>query len=397
MLDKTRVNDEVKSFIMGTFIKDYLKFGDTFHLISFNGTASVEISRRIMGNDDLNAISAALSLPHISAVSNPAGALAFAAAYIASLASTRSKKAVLITNAPNAQNIVSEARTRFSALHVPLEWINLPSAPHPPPVAPQTAPQAPVQTTPEQTMPEPPEQSVPAAPDVMQHQPKVIVPQAPDEVQSVTIQPPKQENDRQAAQKPTIITPDPQASQAVRIRPRTAFQIPRPSPVIVVIAPVIFLFMVLAVLFHFRYVLQSLDRTFSFICSQRAVEPAFLSLFVKDQNTNIGRRNMHTISAGYSLTLGGGNSDFLIFLVPLPQSIAAIRFDGNECVFIPQKRQFFPGLDGKALLNCTEKTIRIGSKRNYEIFIRIIRHEAPYKKLRSLFQSIKLPAQFARG
>jgi hypothetical protein len=155
--------------------------------------------------------------------------------------------------------------------------------------------------------------------------------------------------------------------------------------------------MALAVLFLFGHTLRSLDRAFFLICSQKAVEPAFLSLFVEDQNTNIGRRNMHIITSGYSLTLGGGDSDFLIFLVPLPQNIATIHFDGNECVFIPRKRLFFPEFNGKTLPDCTGKTIRIRSKRNYDLFIRIIRHEAPYKKLMTLFQSIKLPARFVRG
>jgi hypothetical protein len=105
---------------------------------------------------------------------------------------------------------------------------------------------------------------------------------------------------------------------------------------------------------------------------------------------------MHAISAGWSLTIGGGDSDFLIFLVPIPQTIAKIRFDGNECVFIPQKKQFFPELNDRMLPDCAGKTIKIRSNRNYDLFIRIMRHEAPYKKLSALFQSIKLPAQFSR-
>ncbi|MDR2194542.1 MAG: hypothetical protein LBP19_08790 [Treponema sp.] len=397
MLDTTQVNDEVTSFITGTFIRNYLKFGDTFHLISFNDTASIAMIRRIMGNDDLNAISAALPPYRMSsAASNPLGALAFAATYIASLTNARSKKALLLTNAPNTQSIVSEAKTRFSAMHVSLEWINLLAALQSIPIAEQSepptrnVPQPPAQQLelepPEQNEPEPPQS---AAPDTVWSQPTVIVPQAPDDIQSITIQPSKQKSGGQS-------NSDSRYPQTTR--PKIAFRIiPHVSTKIGAIVLAIFFFMALLLLFLFRHVLYSLDRTFFLICSQKAVEPAFLSLFVEDQNTNIGRRNTHTIGTGYALTLGGGNSDFLIFLVPLPQNIATIRFDGNECVFIPQKRQFFPELNGNMLPNCTGKTIKIRSKRNYDLFIRIMRHEAPYKKLRSLFQSIRLPAQFARG
>jgi hypothetical protein len=358
-LDTTNASDEVKAFITGTFIKEQIKFGDTFHLIGFNNAAAVEMSRRIMGNDDLNAAFIAVrSLRKTSVASNPAKALDFAATYIKSLTSGRLKKVVLITNAANARNSVSEAAPQFSTIHASLEWMNLPSAAAPPIVA-----------APDATKPAAPSARPPAA---------------------------EQKRPATAERKPTIITPESPASSIVRIYPKAVFQTPRLSPAIAPFVSAIFFCMTFAFTLLCRYTLQSLDRAFFFICSEKTVEPAFLSLFVEDQNTNIGRRNMHTVSAGWSLTLGGGDSDFLIFLVPMPQNIAKIRFDGDECVFIPQKKQFFPELNDRMLPDCAGKTIKIRSNRNYDLFIRIMRHEAPYKKLRALFQSIKLPAQFSR-
>jgi hypothetical protein len=419
-VDKTNANDEVKAFITGPFIQERLKFGDTFHLIGFGDAASMEMSRRIMGNDDLNAAVAAVrSIRKTSAASNPAQALAFAAAYIASLAGARPKKVVLITNTANARNSVSEAAPQFSAIHASLEWVNLPAKPSPARVAPAKPPvrpdaqraatdaagQKPPEAATQQSPPSAQSQTAGPSADAPRPPVKVIKPPPPDDAQSVVSQPPEKENNAPAsaspatppvAQKPKIITPESPASSILQIRPKTVFHMPRLSPPVVTLVSAVFFCMTLAFALLCERTLQSLDRAFFLICSQKAVEPAFLSLFVEDQNTNIGRRNMHTVSAGWSLTLGGGASDFLIFLVPMPQNIAKIRFDGDECVFIPQKKQFFPELNDKMAPDCIGKTIRIRSNRSYDLFIRIMRLEAPYKKLRALFQSIKLPAQFSR-
>ncbi|GAB1482822.1 hypothetical protein MASR2M78_16380 [Treponema sp.] len=67
-------------------------------------------------------------------------------------------------------------------------------------------------------------------------------------------------------------------------------------------------------------------------------------LFVEDQNTAIGRRNVHLLKAGSTLSTGGGRSDFLVFLVPLPQHVADIRFDGEQCIFVPRRTEFFRDL-----------------------------------------------------
>jgi hypothetical protein len=119
--------------------------------------------------------------------------------------------------------------------------------------------------------------------------------------------------------------------------------------------------------------------------------PALLSLFVEDQNTAIGRRNIHVLKSGYSLTVGGGNSDYLIFLVPIPPHIAEIRSDGTQCTFIPRKSQFFPDIGSQTVPNCIGKTIRIISEKNYELKIRFERYEDPLLSLNRLLNSVSLP------
>jgi hypothetical protein len=119
--------------------------------------------------------------------------------------------------------------------------------------------------------------------------------------------------------------------------------------------------------------------------------PPMLNLFVEDQNTAIGRRNIHAVKAGYTFSVGGGKSDFLIFLVPVPPHIADVTFDGRQCTFIPRKPQYFPDIGSQQVPNCIGKTIRVISDKNYELHIRIERYEDPLKALNKLLHSINVP------
>jgi hypothetical protein len=116
-----------------------------------------------------------------------------------------------------------------------------------------------------------------------------------------------------------------------------------------------------------------------------------LNLFVEDQNTAIGRRNIHALKSGAVLTIGGGNSDFLIFLVSLPPHLAELHFDGRQCSFIPKKPRFFPDLDDQVIPDCLGKNIRLVSERNYELLIRIEQYENPLDRLDLLLRSFITP------
>jgi type II secretory pathway pseudopilin PulG len=121
--------------------------------------------------------------------------------------------------------------------------------------------------------------------------------------------------------------------------------------------------------------------------------PIMLNLFVEDQNTAIGRRNIHTVKSGFSFSIGGGKSDFLVFLVPFPPNIANVQYDGRNCTFIPLKPQYFPDIGSQPIPNCIGKTIRVISDKNYELHIRIDRYEDPLKALNRLLNSISAPGQ----
>ena len=119
--------------------------------------------------------------------------------------------------------------------------------------------------------------------------------------------------------------------------------------------------------------------------------PLLLNLFVEEQNTSIGKRNIHSLKSGYSLNVGGGKSDFLIFLVPIPANIGEIRRNGSQLTFIPKKPKYFPDLGSSELKDCINQTIRIVSDKNYEMRFRFEMYEDPLVELQRILHSVKVP------
>ena len=118
-----------------------------------------------------------------------------------------------------------------------------------------------------------------------------------------------------------------------------------------------------------------------------------LSLFVQDQNTAIGKRNIHLMKAGHRLTVGGHNSDFLIFLVPLPHRIADIHFDGEQLILIPRRPEFFPDTGADPIYDCVAKTIHLRSAKGYDLYIRFEKYQDPLQTLNNFLRSIEMPGK----
>ena len=120
--------------------------------------------------------------------------------------------------------------------------------------------------------------------------------------------------------------------------------------------------------------------------------PLLLNLFVEEQNTNIGKRNIHSLKSGYSLTVGGGKSDdYNIFLVPIPAHVGEIRRDESQLIFIPKKSKYFPDIGANEVKDCINKTIRIISDKNYEMRFRFVMYEDPLIALNRLLNSVRVP------
>jgi hypothetical protein len=113
-----------------------------------------------------------------------------------------------------------------------------------------------------------------------------------------------------------------------------------------------------------------------------------ICLEVDHQNRNIGRRNIHTLKAGSTYTVGGKNSDFLIFMVPLPAAIGVLKFDGKDCTFIPKKSRYFPEIPAELVSDCIEKTINVVSDSGYNLSFRFRQYEDPLIALNRIMNSI---------
>ncbi len=113
-----------------------------------------------------------------------------------------------------------------------------------------------------------------------------------------------------------------------------------------------------------------------------------LEMFVGMQRRHIGQRNIRTIRRNRSLTIGGGRSAFLIFLVPVPQNIARISYDGEDFTFKPVKEDFFPDLQGD-VPHCLNQEIRAVSKKNYPLDISFHRYISPMEEITVIFNRLK--------
>jgi len=113
-------------------------------------------------------------------------------------------------------------------------------------------------------------------------------------------------------------------------------------------------------------------------------------IYVLNQNRNIGRRNIHVMKPGTSLTLGGGKTDnFLIFLVPFPARLAQVRYDGQDYHLAILKPKYFPYEKSNVVNNCISKTVTIVSDKGYHVYFTFREYENPTEKLNSILTSIK--------
>jgi hypothetical protein len=511
MSDSYRVTSD---YLVGPFLKEFLRIGDTFHLISFSSSSKLEISRRIEGVGDVETIIGRILLMYpLDPSSDLSEALDFAGNYVSSIPAERRKKIVLISdgdgNSAGARNMIAEASSRLTRQGMEFQYIQVPITGTPPssgrppitvqpsqgqrsaetgPAGSPVAGSSPgVAGSPSSQPPFsgpasqdrsaariPPAATAPAAQDTPQAQPVPpavsqgspgsssgheetpaplpaeppggSVPQEPPPAQAASEGQPWQTT-------PPAIPPSQQREpEPVRETgfPEGGIFANLSLPLIIGLGTGALLLLALIIFFAVRNLHGSPNRVMAqaasvssaggrkhteeekenqtrgaemmstFAASQRKSEttplsypppkpkpmpkdkpdnqtfengPPMLSLFVEDQNTAIGRRNIHAVKSGYTFSVGGGKSDFLIFLVPIPPHIADVHFDGKQCTFIPRRSEYFPDLGSQQVPNCIGKTIRVVSDKHYELHIRIERYEDPLKVLNKLLHSIAVPGE----
>jgi len=499
---------ETSNYLIGPFLKEFLRIGDTFHLISFSAAPKLEISRRVEGVGDVEAIIARLLLMYpIYPESDISVALSFAESFVSSLPN-RSRKVVLVSDGdvPGTQNLVNDSSARFQRLGAELRYISVPVtgngpgsgavSPQSPATAAQSAQPAQSGQTAQASQPAQSGQTAQASQATQSGQ-TAQASQPAQSGQTAQASQPAQSGQTaqtaQTAQPPETTRPAEPAQQTQSTSPAGSSQasgqvtaqeggVPGPAqvqhsaqgtgqaqpagsssgisgssssgniPLPLIIGLGLLLLLLLIGIFIFAS--RRLDKSPNRVLSKAAVPspsetkakqvtasskpdqirkpvqisspvqtrkpvqtieyptarmkplpkdkvydenlsgnggPMMLNLFVEDQNTAIGKRNIHLVKPGYSYTIGGGKSDFLIFLVPIPPRIAEVVSDGRNCTFIPRKPDYFPDIGSQTIPNCIGKTFRVISDKKYELHIRLERYEDPLQALNKLFRSIKVP------
>ena len=410
---------ETSEYLIGPFLREFLRIGDTFHLISFSGSPRVEISRRVEGIGDLETIIGRLLLMSpLDPDTNVAAALNFAETFATTLPGTRPRRIIFLSDGadPNTQNLVNASINRLSGQRTELQFIQVPvigagpSSGRPALIA-QGRP--PVQA--------PPGHAVP---------PGQIVPPGQQQPPGQAVPPGQQQPPGQA------VTPGQQQPPGQQQR-ASIFEEGIPLPLLIGLGILALAILALLIFLASRSLHKSPNRvmakaaapqnTGSDIMSKYAENkakqarpplehptrqskplpkdriyadsafagsdggPLMLNLFVEDQNTAIGKRNIHSAKPGTTFSIGGGKSDFLIFLVPIPPHIADVTYDGRNCTLYPRKSKYLPDIGSQSVSNCIGKTIRVISDKNYELYFRIEMYEDPLKRLNKLLNSISVP------
>jgi len=117
---------------------------------------------------------------------------------------------------------------------------------------------------------------------------------------------------------------------------------------------------------------------------------ARLTLRVLGQNPNIGKRNIRAMHSGGRASVGGGSSDFLVFLLPVPRHIAWLYYDGDDATLVPARPEFFPDYDAP-IEGCLDRDIRIVTARGKELTLRFERYVPPVERINRLLRCIESP------
>jgi hypothetical protein len=481
--------ENVNNYITGAFLSEFLRIGDTFHLIAFSGTPRLDVVRRVSARGDVETIIGRMLLQYpVERGSNIAAAVSYAEQYITSLPSRPKKIVIVSTGASDTNNIVNSARQRLNSANTTLDFIqvtpgqpltNLPSSGRssvparttavtppaaatvttPPPASGTTATTPPAAgttvtiTTPPvgpaptdgvtTTTPpaatgssgtgtaETPGTSSQTSPESTSNETSSTVQDGRSGTTEVQESTPSESTGTQIREQET-----PPARTPERLTETSGSSQSSSLPLIIGIIVLLLLVLGLIIFFASRRLGSSPNRVMAEVASggkeevapfvdhskdlakyaagqtkQRTTpysdrpakldnskpvsinpsSPLLINLFVEDQNTAIGKRNIHSLKSGYSLTVGGGKSDFLIFLVQIPPNIGEVRRDGSQLTFVPRKSKYFPDLGSNELRDCLNKTIRVISDKHYEMRIRFEMYEDPLIALNRMLMSVSVP------
>ncbi|MCK5154167.1 MAG: hypothetical protein KAQ93_07380, partial [Spirochaetales bacterium] len=107
-----------------------------------------------------------------------------------------------------------------------------------------------------------------------------------------------------------------------------------------------------------------------------------IEMIVKNQNRQIGHRNIHFIGESHPRSVGGAGSEyFLIFIIATGKRIGEIVMENGIVSFIPREKEFFPQLTGNTLKDCLSVPIKVVNKNGIETSIVFNEWISPVERL----------------
>jgi hypothetical protein len=443
--------DNITNYLTGRFLIENLNLGDTFHLIAFASKPRFEIARRVLNEGDVRTINGRIFLLYpLEPSSDPGAALSYAERYMQGIPGGRQKKIFLVSGG-GVESLVSAASSRLRGSGAELRFIRAPvstaavsrppqsaagtASPGGPASAGTAAPARPAAASPAVS-------DAAAGPVLTVQDTESAGERAEDPAAETTVETEPPVSDEETVVEPAVVIPDSPVPpmEANTVETDSAFNFGEafsslPAPLLIALGALILIILAVIVILMMRRLHSSPNRVIASASSvnfdahadnsaaknaellnsfathrktasqlgppqrryhrddpnQFLTNPPMLNLFVEDQNTSIGRRNVHTLKQGSTFTVGGGNSDFLIFLVPIPSRIGELRYDGNNCTFTPLKPNYFPDIGSEKVTECIGKPIRLLSDKKYEIFFHFERYRDPLIALNQLLNSISVP------
>jgi Mg-chelatase subunit ChlD len=137
-----------------------------------------------------------------------------------------------------------------------------------------------------------------------------------------------------------------------------------------------------------RPTVTSLRRSLPRQAMQQANLPPLIEMRVSLQNHRIGFRNVHRIAPGAGHSVGGRFSSYLIFILPVPASIAEIRSVDGKYVFTPKRTELFPAVSG-SVEDCLDKEIPFVSPRGRELSLHFRLWVSPLEEINALMSQAR--------
>jgi hypothetical protein len=436
----------VTNYLTGPFLDENLNLGDTFHLISFSGKPRFEIARRVIDLGDVQTINGRIFLLYpLEPVSDISSAISYGEKYTTILPQGRQKRIFIVSDSEekDVAGLLNASAGRLQSGDTSIRYLKVPFAAQAPsqnrppsspasetsvsqPASSVQAPSGSTASPAATASPSPAGSPAEALPDSPAGEPGPAT-------EPVSSEPPALSEAELSAE-----NQDSQTGSNASAEDGTAaesgerfgsFISSLPLPLLIALGILVLLILGFVIIMTLRNLNSSPNRVMasvttgdngaaarnaellnSFASTTKAASrssphrryhrddqnqflsnPPMLNLFVEDQNTAIGRRNVHTLKPGSRFTVGGGGSDFLIFLVPIPPRIGELRFDGTNCTFIPQKSKYFPDIGSQQVPECIGKPIRVLSDKHYELFFHFERYKDPLIALNQLLHSINVP------